>query len=126
MCKEGKIQKAYLLILKVKGEIKAGKLPEKYFDGIYIYVGSANGKIGYKRVKRHIELALGLRNKKKWHIDYLLEKGKLLGVILIQADCKGKLECKIAELLLKKGYKIAVKRFGSTDCKCEAHLFKIQ
>jgi len=65
-----------------------------------------------------------LRKKKHWHIDYLLEKGKIKTIILVQEKCRERLECKLAEYFSQK-YEIPLKKFGATDCKCEGHLFRI-
>ncbi len=109
----------YVLIIKLaKAQtIKPGKLPEaRYEKGIYLYIGRA--RIGLRaRIDRH------LRSRKKifWHIDYLLEKGKIeevwvrqqyLGECLTAARAKTHLSSPVA----------AVKGFGSSDCRCSGHL----
>ena len=107
---------AYLLIIFLPKDtkIKVGKQGEFIFPrGFYIYVGSAMNSL-FGRVKRH----LSKEKKKHWHIDYLLDYGKIILTILIPS--KERLECKIAKKL--KG-EIIVRKFGSTDCNCESHLF---
>ncbi|MEO0268157.1 MAG: GIY-YIG nuclease family protein [candidate division WOR-3 bacterium] len=118
-------QKAYIIFLELDDKkIKPGRLPLSNFNGKYIYIGSANGKSGFKRVERHIELSEGKRKNKKWHIDYLLTEGKIKFIILIEKEEKEKLECKLAKIFSKE-FEIPLKKFGSTDCKCKSHLFKI-
>ncbi|MEO0290082.1 MAG: GIY-YIG nuclease family protein [candidate division WOR-3 bacterium] len=118
-------QRVYIVLLELYNKkIKPGRLPLFNFNGRYIYIGSANGKAGFKRVKRHIELSEGKRKNKRWHIDYLLTEGKIKFIILIEKKEKEKLECKLAKIFSKE-FEIEVKKFGSTDCKCKSHLFKI-
>ena len=108
---------SYILIIEIpeKIEIVIGKLGKIEFrDGFYAYVGSAmNGLEG--RIKRH------LRKKKRkfWHIDYLLEKAKIVEIFVLKS--KRKIECDIARTLAKIFR--PVRKFGSSDCTCEAHLF---
>ena len=60
----------------------------------------------------------------RWHIDYLLEHGQVLEVKRHNrnlSECE--LNRKVEEL---PGSGIVVPRFGSSDCKCRAHLFRFQ
>ncbi|MQY66120.1 MAG: DUF123 domain-containing protein [Clostridia bacterium] len=63
-----------------------------------------------------------LRKSKRnfWHIDYLLEYVKILGIIYVLTS-HGENECKIAFHLGKK-FKL-IENFGSSDCRCRNHLF---
>jgi Uri superfamily endonuclease len=109
----------YLLVLRLKKgqKIKAGKLPEAYFNsGCYLYVGRA--KRGLKRrLDRH------LRKDKKlfWHIDYFLRKTEVMDVWikLYYFD-----ECRIVSQIRKflKNSGIPQKKFGASDCRCPSHL----
>ena len=104
---------SYVLILYLREgkKIGVGKLGEIYFEGgYYAYVGSALGGI-----KRH------LREEKrmKWHIDYLAREAKILEVWYKEGEERE--ECIIAGRLREK-FKF-IKNFGSSDCKCESHLF---
>ena len=112
----------YCLIIKINKNIKArigalGKISFK--KGYYIYVGSALNNLE-KRISRH------LRKKKKkfWHIDYLLENKNVKIVEIIYKVSNKKEECRIAKKLIKIGKPI--ENFGSSDCKCKSHLFKIK
>ncbi|WGI17055.1 DUF123 domain-containing protein [Methanonatronarchaeum sp. AMET-Sl] len=102
-------------------EIKVGALGEKKFNGIYIYVGSALGPGGLKRIKRHIEVGLGKRDVERWHIDYLLKEAELIGYVYSHTNRE--VECDIARELNQNDKTID---FGCSDCKCESHLFRIK
>lgn len=109
---------AYLLVVHLeKGQrICYGKGKERYFEeGFYVYVGSAMKNL-QSRINRHHRK----RKKYFWHIDYLLNKGKLLNSIPIRT--KDDIECKLASAI-KEISKTEVIGFGSTDCKCPSHLF---
>ena len=93
-----------------------GRLGRYYFErGLYFYVGSAR-RNPRARIARH-----AARHKKLfWHIDYLLDsRHAALRRILIH---RGNRECRTAQFLRRKGYAF-VDRFGSSDCRCPAHLF---
>ncbi len=92
------------------------KIRENFYRrGFYFYVGSALGdSINLKtRIERH----LSREKKKRWHIDYLLEHGKIDKIFV----SKEKAEHKIAKELGKK--LDSIKDFGSSDCSCRSHLF---
>jgi Uri superfamily endonuclease len=108
----------YTLIIKLnkQTEIEVGKLGIlKFKKGYYAYTGSALGKTGFKRVNRHLKNS----KKKKWHIDYLLQCSKVVRVFKLESEEK-KRECEIAAEI--GNHFEAIKGFGSTDCKCKAHL----
>lgn len=110
----------YILLVNLDKtqKIKPGKLPEEeYKKGIYLYVGRA--RTGLKaRVNRHI------RSQKKlyWHIDYLLQKAKIMDIWIRQDYFD---ECKTADEVqnFKPPAVKAVQGFGSSDCQCRSHLF---
>lgn len=90
---------------------------KKFDAGMYVYVGSALSGIE-QRVGRHRSQS----KRKKWHIDYLLDKAEVISVISVPSDRKS-IECAIADLLA--GCKDAtrpVHGFGSSDCSCPSHL----
>jgi Uri superfamily endonuclease len=93
-----------------------GKLTFK--KGLYAYVGSAQGNLE-KRVRRH------LRKEKRrfWHVDYLLnnDAAKVTAVFHKQADKTE--ECAIAGVIGESGTPVG--GFGSSDCSCKSHLFRI-
>ena len=112
---------AYLLVIEVSKPIKLkiGKLGVKEFPkGIYIYVGSAMNNLE-KRIERHMR-----KNKKLfWHIDYLLSDSNVKIKEVYVKESEKKEECEIAKIISKLG--TPVLGFGSSDCKCNAHLFKL-
>ena len=108
---------SYILIIELPRdmEIQIGKLGRiKFQKGFYAYVGSAMNNLE-KRIERHI------RKEKKlfWHIDYLLENVHVREIIYTESSKRE--ECKLAKNLEK--YFNPVRGFGSSDCKCNSHLF---
>jgi len=111
----------YILFIKLDKNIKIkfSKNKEKTFKkGFYIYVGSAKGSpiSLYQRIKRH----LSNKKKKHWHIDYLLDYGKIKKIYYTNEV----VECIVAKDLIKKGLRF-VHGFGCCDCRCPSHLFFI-
>lgn len=107
----------YALLVYVPYELSlsVGELGKVDFKGgYYAYIGSALGGLE-GRVGRH------LREEKKvrWHIDHLLIHARAVDVVV--AHSEERKECKVAEELAKD--LPSVKGFGSSDCKCESHLF---
>jgi Uri superfamily endonuclease len=100
--------------------VDVGALGAVNFErGLYAYVGSAQNALE-KRVARH----LGKVKRKFWHIDYLLDNvgAKVLKIFWKEAE---KLEeCQISTKVKERG--ISISGFGSSDCKCESHLFRIE
>jgi len=107
----------YVLLIHVPYEVQLsiGALGDlKLEAGYYAYVGSALGGL-QARVQRHVS-----GDKKiHWHIDHLLTRGRVIDVI--QGETKERKECAVAGELAKHLKTIA--GFGSSDCKCESHLF---
>jgi len=112
-------------VIEAHGSTRVGRLGLRRFDGLYLYVGSALGPGGLKRVERHRAVASGKNQTKRWHIDYLLALGELKGVFVLKTkEKKEKLECALAHELGKR-FEPAVRGFGSGDCRCKTHLFKV-
>ena len=83
--------------------------------GHYLYCGSAlNGLEA--RIGRH------LRADKKlhWHIDYLLAEARILEVWWQEGS--ERLECVWSGEIATLGVEVAVRGFGSSDCRCPTHL----
>ena len=99
--------------------LKVGKLGVLNFDkGRYVYVGSAQSSLE-RRVERHMRK----RKKRFWHIDYLLASGHVKIVdVFLKGGAKPE-ECRFAVELAKGS--LPVIGFGSSDCKCVSHLYKI-
>ena len=104
-----------LIYLPRKSFITIGKKGSFEFPkGYYIYTGSAKNGLK-KRLDRH-----KTKDKKLfWHIDYLLEYGKIKD---FWVRSKGS-ECDWNRKVLKRAEsKIILSGFGSSDCRCPAHL----
>ncbi len=118
-------QGTYTLVIELERSIniRVGSLGVVVFDkGLYTYTGSALGKSQSLRTRllRHVRDTKTMR----WHIDYLLQSGKIRSIVLCESRVR--LECPINQALrrMTKGI-IAAKRFGASDCHmgCPAHLF---
>lgn len=109
---------AYLIVARLgeAREIKVGSLGRMNFrEGFYVYVGSAMAGIE-ARVSRHLR-----RDKNVfWHIDYLLERAEVVGVLRFTSSKR--VECELSRRVseLADG---CIKKFGSSDCGCKSHLY---
>ncbi|MBU4502571.1 MAG: GIY-YIG nuclease family protein [Nanoarchaeota archaeon] len=83
--------------------------------GYYCYVGSALNNL-QKRIERH----KSKDKKNHWHIDYFLEKAKIIDVRTIETE--EKIECWLSDRIKNLKSKVVMDKFGSTDCKCLTHL----
>lgn len=107
----------YILLMELKENktIPIGKLGNINFKkGFYAYIGSALNGLE-QRINRH------LRNDKKnyWHIDYLLNHGKIIDIFYNESDIKE--ECNIVKKFEEK--LLPILNFGCSDCNCRSHLF---
>ena len=100
--------------------IDVGRLGSFRFEaGTYLYVGSALNTL-QKRLARHASQT----KKLHWHIDYLLQYGTIQKVMTVETE-------KRIECLLNKAVteifpvEAPVKGFGSTDCRCNTHLWRL-
>ncbi len=114
----------YLFIFRLLRPLKITTRGGKTFDlpeGVYVYVGSAFGSGGIeKRVGRHLR-----KDKpKRWHLDYITttESWEFLACVPFYGK---RWECKIASLLGSLEIFEPVRGFGSTDCGCVSHLFRL-
>ena len=110
----------YLLVLEAYGLLEVGRLGALDFDGWYVYVGSALGPGGLKRLQRHFDYGSRPDAPRRWHIDALLAGGALRGAL--SAVTNERMECRLADALagsLDRSFK----GFGSSDCGCATHLF---
>lgn len=106
-----------LLYLEEKTEIDTGAKTWSFEPGYYIYVGSAMNSLT-ERVRRH----MASEKKMHWHIDYLREKARIAAALLIPSETR--LEEEIS--VLASDFGEAVKGFGSSDCKTDTNLYRIQ
>src|SRR6056297_3782962 len=87
-------------------------------NGLYSYVGSAMKNL-HQRINRHISYHQG-NYKKHWHVDHLLEKGKVISTLAIPSIDKTEEEI---SMYLSTFYQ-TVSGFGATDCKkVDSNLF---
>ena len=114
-----------LLFLSKEVNLNIGKLGKKRFsEGYYTYTGSALGK-GASSLKHRIARHLRKKNRKFWHIDYLLANENVSVETVIVAETKENMECNANQYLKKMmGAKVPVKGFGASDCRknCGSHL----
>jgi Uri superfamily endonuclease len=113
----------YVLVIQMvqDTDLQVGRLGVVAFPkGYYCYVGSARGPGGWRaRLARHLRQ----RKKPHWHIDYLLRQA--LVVETWSAPCAARLECTWGRALLQlPGTTVPVRGFGSSDCRCPAHLVR--
>jgi len=101
-------------------KIDVGALGTVNFErGLYAYVGSAQNGLE-KRVERHLRKV----KRRFWHIDYLLSD-KAVKILKVFRKSAGRCEeCELARKISEEG--VAIRGFGSSDCKCKSHLFKLE
>jgi Uri superfamily endonuclease len=120
-----------LLKLDRQKRITIGKLGTFDFPaGYYLYVGSALGPGGLRaRLARHRRgsqrssqpSSRPAGKKLHWHIDYLLQRAQLIEVWSVASE--ERLECRWSEVARElSGAQVPVRGFGSSDCRCPAHL----
>jgi Uri superfamily endonuclease len=113
----------YVLVIEAHGTVCVGCLGLQSFDGVYLYVGSALGPRGFKRIERHRAVAEGRNKTKRWHIDYLLRLGQFKGALLFETQDKTT-ECALAKGLARSAEPV-IAGFGASDCRCQTHLFRV-
>lgn len=114
----------YLLLihLDTDAQFQVGRLGEVCLQaGWYGYAGSARGPGGLKaRLARHQRTV----KKYHWHIDYLLDRASIYAIW--HYESLDRLECDWARALVDNvlGTRFPVPGFGSSDCRCPAHLIQ--
>ncbi len=117
----------YTLVVNIPQDIalRVGSLGlTKISPGIYVYVGSAIGSRG-EPLRRRVFRHLSREKRIKWHIDYLLTLNNVHVVAVIAAHTELKLECNLVRELISRGFKPAIRGFGSSDCKCTSHFLRL-
>jgi len=112
----------YVLFLGVDGSltILVGRLGEVTLgSGVYAYVGS--GQIG---VERRIERHLRREKRLRWHIDYITSREEVKAIAAYIYPFPRRYECRIAKELARLST-YPIRGFGSSDCRCVSHFFKI-
>jgi sugar fermentation stimulation protein A len=116
--KEAHDRGSYIIILRLKRDrkISVGSLGDIRFErGYYLYVGSAKRNLS-PRIARH-------QRKRKnlfWHMDYLRQYAEHCASLPVRATSD--LECEIAGAL-NRITQWNIPGFGSSDCRCDSHLF---
>lgn len=102
--------------------ISVGRLGEVMLPaGRYCYTGSARRGIR-ARVSRHFQTG----RPKHWHIDYLLPYVTLIHVEVYVYPGPDLTECALNEEVMHMPHAcVPVRRFGSSDCRCAAHLVQL-
>ena len=100
----------YVLIIELKKArgIAVGKRGDvlRFRAGFYGYIGSALNGLE-NRLKRHLRA----EKKVNWHIDYLLEKAAIYGIIYAQTTEKK--ECALAREMSSR--LLTIQGFGCSD-----------
>jgi Uri superfamily endonuclease len=112
----------YALVLRSRGRrsVTVGRLGElDVRPGFYVYVGSAAGPGGLRaRVARHCRPD----KRRHWHIDHLAAVATIEEVWY--STVTGSTEHRWAATLGgMPGASVPLAGFGSSDCRCPAHLF---
>lgn len=109
----------YLVFFRLnkKRDIDIGALGAITFPSdLYVYTGSAQ-RSAEKRIERHFSEPENLH----WHIDYFSEEAEAVDYFFLPEDSS--YECLMASILEDIGE--PVKNFGSSDCDCNSHLFRL-
>lgn len=109
----------YLVFFSLKQgrDIEIGALGDIEFEqGIYVYAGSGRTSVK-KRIQRHFSQEVN----KFWHIDYFSEVAEPVDYFILPE--KSDYECFMASELEEMAE--PVEDFGSSDCDCRSHLFRI-
>jgi Uri superfamily endonuclease len=115
------LKSVYVLIIRVDEDtdVNVGAIGRLTFKkGLYAYVGSAQNNLE-QRVKRHLRKG----KRRFWHVDYLLDNDATKVVEVFQKQADKTEECAIAGVIGERGEPID--GFGSSDCGCKSHLFRI-
>jgi Uri superfamily endonuclease len=108
---------AAFFLLEDDEEIQVGALGEKKFkEGLYVYVGSAMNSLE-SRLERHFSSPENLQ----WHIDYFSQEATPVYWLAFPLDSS--FECVLSECASTAG--VPVEDFGSSDCDCSSHLYRV-
>ncbi len=103
--------------LQEEKNIAVGSLGKIRFDpGIYAYTGSGRSNV-LKRLERHFSSSKNVY----WHIDYFSVEAEPLDFFILPESSE--YECILADIVGTIGD--PVKDFGSSDCECESHFFRL-
>jgi Uri superfamily endonuclease len=111
------------IIVDRDSEIGVGSLGLIQFPkGHYVYIGSALSSL-IPRLERHLRTSRGEGRVAHWHIDYLLREPGVYVKAIYATDWTVRMECEIAAHIAEKGD--PVPKFGSSDCTCVSHLYRV-
>lgn len=112
----------YIVVLRSHQakQIQIGKLAQ--FDikkGYYLYIGSAMGAGGVAaRLKHHRTIS----KRPHWHLDYLRAESTFEAAYALYSPQRK--ECEWARIMATtEAVDEPMKGFGSSDCRCNTHLF---
>jgi Uri superfamily endonuclease len=112
----------YALFLECKksGPLRIGRLGVlELRRGFYVYLGSAFGTGGLaSRIQHHRRMAISPH----WHIDYLRAACDLVEV-WFTTDAAPREHVWAKTVVRLPGACVPLPGFGSSDCRCETHLF---
>ncbi|MFP3895749.1 MAG: GIY-YIG nuclease family protein [Anaerolineales bacterium] len=110
----------YILIIRLshRHTIEVGSLGKVTFEkGYYLYVGS-----GLAGLRSRLERHLRTKNHMHWHIDYLLQHGRIREIWYHLGP--ERYECAWADTVQRiPGVEPSRASFGASDCACQTHLF---
>jgi len=109
-----------VLVSQKTGPVRIGKLGTLELQpGYYVYIGSAFGPGGLAaRFRHHARITI----RKHWHIDYLRPACELTEV-WFTTDAASHEHSWAAAVAHLPGAGVPMRKFGSSDCGCETHLF---
>lgn len=108
----------YILVIRLNSDLNLN-VSKNFWNlkkGIYTYIGSAMNSIE-ARVARH----LSQKKKKHWHIDYLLERAEIVGVVFL--PCNRRCEEEVSRFFEK--HFVGIKGFGASDLRVSSNLYFI-
>ena len=111
---------ALIFVSTAQRSVQIGKLGRLTLrPGFYVYVGSAFGPGGLRaRVSHHARTA----HRPHWHVDYVRGRARL-DEVWYTYDAVSR-EHQWADVFARtRGALIPLQGFGSSDCRCESHLF---
>ncbi len=114
----------YVVVLKSAQAktVQIGRLAQlAVHKGYYVYVGSALGPGGVAaRLRHHAKVS----EKPHWHLDYLRAETAFYSAYASYSAEKKECECEWASMLATgEGVTEPMSGFGSSDCRCNTHLF---
>lgn len=114
----------YVLLMHIGRSVTArtGSLGRLHFEkGVYAYVGSAFNGLE-PRISRHLSKR---KENMHWHIDYLTSSPYASTECVIMGETNKRVECKVSKTIASKPFSSEVPAFGSSDCNCNSHLYRI-